>query len=303
MATAAARQPMSLLDQIEVLKKVIALLPVGVWLIDRSGRIVYGNDAGQRIWGGARYVGVEQFDEYKGWWVRNGRPIAAEEWAAARAIRDGTVSLNEEVAIECFDGTRKIILNSAMPIRDGGGAIVGAIVVNQDITESKRLESQLRELVERDPLTNAHNRRSLYAILDAEIHRARRYGTALSLIMFDVDHFKDINDRHGHQAGDAVLVAVADIVREELRGPDRLGRYGGEEFLVIAPGIGGARAGVLAERLRERIAAGDYGIGARVTCSFGVCEYQGGEDADAFMRRADDLMYLAKRRGRNNVAI
>lgn len=293
---------MSLLDRIDVLRKVLEILPVGVWIIDGSGRIVYGNDAGQRIWGGARYVGVEHFGEYKGWWVHNGRRIEAGEWAAARAIRDGQVTLNEEVAIECFDGTRRIILNSAMPIRDEGSAIVGAIIVNHDITESKRLEAQLRELVERDPLTNAHNRRSLHAILDTEIGRARRYRTPLSLIMFDVDHFKQINDEHGHQAGDDVLVAVADIVREELRGPDRLGRWGGEEFLVIAPNTGHYRAGILAERLRLRIAGAVFGSTMRVTCSFGVCEYENGEDADGFVRRADDLMYLAKRRGRNNVA-
>lgn len=293
---------MSLLDSIDVLRKVIEILPVGVWLIDAGGRIVYGNDAGQRIWAGARYVGVEHFAEYKGWWVHNGKRIESDEWAAARAIRSGEVSLDEEVAIECFDGSRKIILNSAMPIRDEQGTIVGAIIVNHDITESKRLEAQLRALVERDPLTNAHNRRSLQAMLDTEIRRVRRYGTPLSLIMFDVDHFKQVNDEYGHQAGDSVLVAVADLVREELRGPDRLGRWGGEEFVVVAPSTGHHRAGVLAERLRTRIAGARFEHGARVTCSFGVCEYRDDEDVDAFIRRADDLMYLAKRRGRNNVS-
>jgi diguanylate cyclase (GGDEF)-like protein/PAS domain S-box-containing protein len=294
---------LSPLDRIDVLKKVIDILPVGVWLIDRGGMIIYGNDAGQRIWAGARYVDVEHFGEYKGWWVHNGKRIESEQWAAARAIRNGEVSLNEEVAIECFDGSRKIILNSAMPIRDEAGAIVGAIIVNHDITESKRFEAQLRELVERDPLTNAHNRRSLHAILDAELGRVRRYGIPLSMIMFDVDHFKQINDDYGHQAGDSVLVSVADVVREELRSPDRLGRWGGEEFLVIAPNTGHHRAVVLAERLRTRIADTCFDHGARVTCSFGVCEYVDDEDADAFIRRADDLMYLAKRRGRNNVAM
>lgn len=292
---------MSLLNRIEVLKEVIDILPVGVWLTDETGRILYGNPAGQSIWSGARHVGVEHFGEYKGWWVASGKRIEAEEWAAARAIRRGDVSLNEEVEIECFDGTRKIILDSAMPIRDESGGIVGAVIVNHDITERKRFEEQLRGMVDRDPLTNAYNRRSLYDFLEAELHRVRRYGDPLSVIMFDVDQFKDINDDHGHVAGDRVLVAIAEIVREELRGFDRLARYSGEEFFVMAPNTNGRRAVILAERLRTQIATASFDTVARVTCSFGVCEFEGDADADTLVRRADDLMYRARRSGGNSV--
>ena len=127
-----------------LLEQVLEILPVGVWIMDRSGRIVQGNAAGHKIWAGARYVGTDQFGEYKGWWRRTGKPIEPGEWAAARAISQGETSLNEEIEIECFDGTHKIILNSALPIRNAAGEVIGGIIVNLDITDRIALEEQLR---------------------------------------------------------------------------------------------------------------------------------------------------------------
>jgi len=124
---------------------VLEHLPVGVWFSDQTGTILEGNEAGRRIWAGARYVGIPQYGEYKGWWADTGKPIAAEEWALARAVRLGETSLNEEINIECFDGSRKTIYNSAVPIRDESGSIVGALVVNEDITDRKRAEAALAQ--------------------------------------------------------------------------------------------------------------------------------------------------------------
>ncbi len=128
-----------------LLQKVLRALPVGVWLQDAGGRIVSGNPAGQAIWAGARYVGPEEFGQYKGWWADSGKVIAADEWAAARAISKGETSLNEEIVIECFDGATKVLLNSATPILDEEGRVTGAIIVNQDITERKQAEQALQE--------------------------------------------------------------------------------------------------------------------------------------------------------------
>jgi len=291
---------MSLLDRIEVLKKVIDIMPDGVWVTDETGKILYGNPAGQKIWGAAD-VGPQRFGEFRARWVANGKRIEAEEWAAARAIRKGDISINEEVEIECFDGSRKIVLNSALPIRDESGSILGAIVVNHDITERKRVEDRLRSMASHDPLTNTYTRRVLYDFIDTEIHRVRRHGGELSVIMFDVDQFKEINDDHGHVAGDRVLVALVEIVREELRGLDRLARYGGEEFLVIAPNTTLRKAVVLAERLRTQIATASFDTVARITCSFGVCEFEDDQDADTLVRRVEDLMFKATRSGRNSL--
>ena len=127
-------------------------LPVGVWLTDGTGKIIYGNPAGQSIWAGARYVGIEEFSEYKGWWLSTGKPVEPDDWAVARAISKGETSLNEEIEIECFDGSHKFILNSAIPVRDDRGKILWAFVVNQDITTQKQHEQELirnNELLER----------------------------------------------------------------------------------------------------------------------------------------------------------
>lgn len=129
----------------ELLRIVLETLPVGVWIIDREGRIIQGNPAGQRIWGGAKKAGVDQYREYKGWYLDSGNEIKPEEWGAARAVRQGESSINEEIEIESFDGAHKIILHSALPIRDKQREIIGAIVVNQEITELKRQETALRE--------------------------------------------------------------------------------------------------------------------------------------------------------------
>jgi diguanylate cyclase (GGDEF)-like protein/PAS domain S-box-containing protein len=130
-------------DKETLLREVLESLPVGVWVVDAAGVIRDGNAEGRRIWAGAQYVGPEQYGVYKGWWLDTGKAIAADEWAAARAIRHGVSILNEEIEIECFDGSRKIILNSALPLRDAAsGAITGAIIVNQDITARKRAEAE-----------------------------------------------------------------------------------------------------------------------------------------------------------------
>jgi PAS domain S-box-containing protein len=135
-----------------LLKSIFDILPVGVWIADGTGRIVSNNPAGERIWKGARYVPMAEFGQYKGWWVDTGKPIAAEEWALARALR-GETSLAELVRIQCFDGSFKTILNSAVPLPDESGAITGAIVVNEDITalheaqEKQRASEQLLRTV------------------------------------------------------------------------------------------------------------------------------------------------------------
>ena len=131
-------------QQESMLRDILDTLPVGVWIVDAQGIIFKGNQAGERLWAGARYVGLEQYGEYKGWWAATGKRIEPGEWAAARAITEGETSLNEEIDIECFDGTRKTILNSAAPIVRLDGTIAGAVVVNQDITERKRAEERLR---------------------------------------------------------------------------------------------------------------------------------------------------------------
>ena len=131
-----------------LLDGIFELLPVGVWIADHAGRIIRGNKAGIRIWAGARYVGPSEFGEYRGWWVDTGKLIEAEEWALARAVSKGETSIGEVIRIQCFDGSYKTIINSALPLYDDAGRQVGAIVVNEDITRLKEIETALREAVQ-----------------------------------------------------------------------------------------------------------------------------------------------------------
>jgi PAS domain S-box-containing protein len=130
----------------DFLKNVLETLPVGVWLTNDQGRIVYGNPAGRKIWGGARYVSIPEYAEYKGWWPETGERIAAEEWALARALRTGQQFVDEVIDIEAFDGIRKTIINSAVPLKNSVGKVVGAMVVNEDISAIKRMEAQRERL-------------------------------------------------------------------------------------------------------------------------------------------------------------
>jgi PAS domain S-box-containing protein len=136
----------ALLANEQLLRTVLDILPVGVWIADKNGQITQVNSAAQQIWSGARYVGIEEYNQYKGWWESTGRQIEIEEWALFRAITRGESSLNEVIKIQCFDGTYKTVLNSALPIRDADNNIRGAVVVNQDITNIKRTEEELRAM-------------------------------------------------------------------------------------------------------------------------------------------------------------
>jgi len=135
-----------LLKQNEALfRTVLETLPAGVWILEKDGRIALSNEAARKIWAGARYLGIDLYDNYKGWWHDTGKRIEKDEWAGARAINRGETSLGEIIDIECFDGNRKTIVNSAVPLRNDKGQIFAAVIVNRDITELKHAEKLLME--------------------------------------------------------------------------------------------------------------------------------------------------------------
>lgn len=139
------------------LRGILDAVHVGIALLDDSGRIAHLNPALQRIWKGARYVGIDGYGEYRGWWLDSGQLIRPHEWAGARAIEKGETSIDELLEIECFDGSRRIILNSAVPLRDDCGQIRGAVSVNHDITDYHRAEAALHasEALNRSIVENA----------------------------------------------------------------------------------------------------------------------------------------------------
>ena len=154
-----------------------------------------------------------------------------------------------------------------------------------------------------DPLTGLWNRLRFEEFAATEIGRANRYAFGLALLMFDIDHFKRINDAHGHQTGDSVLAGVSRLVSEHLRESDGIGRWGGEEFLILAPCANIGEAAILAEKLRELIAAEKFPESINVTASFGVTLLRKGESLAHLVKRADAALYQAKASGRNRVEI
>jgi two-component system, cell cycle response regulator len=166
--------------------------------------------------------------------------------------------------------------------------------------------AQLAELAVTDPLTSLHNRRHLYQEMEREFARAQRYRRPLACFMLDIDHFKNVNDTYGHQVGDRVLVLVADVIRGSVRNTDIAGRFGGEEFMILAPETPAANALVLGERVRQKVAArteaGQPDV-PRVTISIGVAttEHPVASDANELVRLADEALYKAKEGGRDRV--
>jgi diguanylate cyclase (GGDEF)-like protein/PAS domain S-box-containing protein len=193
---------------------------------------------------------------------------------------------------------------TALP--DETGAVRGFVVVARDMTERKRMEDELKHLAIVDPLTGAFNRRHGLACLAAEFDRRARSGQLCAVLMLDIDWFKTINDRYGHDAGDDVLCALVVTCNAMLRTVDMLARWGGEEFLILLPDTGAEAAVAIAERLRKSASAmtvpvgGDGGIG--FTVSIGVA-VPVSDDLHDLLRRADGALYAAKTGGRKRVVL
>lgn len=191
-------------------------------------------------------------------------------------------------------------------LRDHHGTYWGRIWFYRDVTEHDRINQEMARLARTDVLTDTANRRALMENLTEEYRRARRYGHPFTLLMIDLDHFKTVNDRYGHEGGDAALKAFARSVRPLLRETDQFARMGGEEFAILLPETALAEGLQIAERIGRAIAdvvvhsrRGDFGI----TASIGVSELHPDDaDAEETLNRADRALYSAKAEGRNRVA-
>lgn len=223
--------------------------------------------------------------------------IVADDWQVVSEGRE--IALDEEL-----DGRHYTTIKFPL-VQDGQTLLAGYTI---DITERKRLEDELRRLATQDPLTGLFNRRHFFVLAEQEYERFRRYRHPLALFMMDIDHFKAVNDRYGHLAGDEVLAAVAGALRNNLREVDILGRYGGEEFVALLPETDLETARTSAERLRAaiaglRIAARDHTLS--VTLSLGVLAIADGHPMpfELLLDAADRMLYRAKQAGRNRVEV
>jgi diguanylate cyclase (GGDEF)-like protein len=230
-------------------------------------------------------------------------------------------SFRGELEYLCKDGSTIWTEVMAHPILSRG-QLVEILGVTRDISEHKRLVLELRQAKEAaeqanaalqhanaelakiattDVLTGIWNRRHFLEMAGTLKLQASRYGHPLSLLLLDIDHFKSINDRHGHPTGDQVLIELTRRLQPAVRGTDVLARWGGEEFVLLSPGCGAHEAVRLAEKLRARVAELPFaGVGG-VTISLGAAELQPDETIDSLFKRVDTALYEAKAAGRNTV--
>ena len=201
----------------------------------------------------------------------------------------------------------RIVESRKTSIMSKRGRLRGHIVLLTDITDRKRIEEALKEsqemyrtLATTDMLTGVLNRYSLDQLLERETERSRRYREPLSVIMFDLDDLKKINDTHGHHAGDTALKALSFQILSKIRKSDSLGRWGGDEFLIVAPSTDLDGALEMAEKLRTEIDSGEFEAIDKLSISMGVSSLEVGEkDYDGLLRRVDRALYESKRRGKN----
>ncbi len=208
-----------------------------------------------------------------------------------------------QVAVGSRDFAFGIVLAVVVPLLVAPGP---AYWLASAMVELNRARAEMREQLRYDSLTGVCTRRYFYELLEQEIARCRRHGIPVSVLLADLDHFKRINDRYGHHAGDAALRRFAAVVRALVRTSDIVGRLGGEEFALVMPHCPSAEAQHSAERLSAAVEANHLEYeGHRIvlTVSIGVATLAVGEDADALMRGADQALYAAKNAGRNRVAV
>ncbi len=298
-------------------RATIDSLTQGLVVLDRKQRILLANHAFASLRGRASGE-MESCDIRELPWI--GMPASEAPWD--RTLRSGTPETGCMVRLLGHDGQERILRVNTAPLRDHGSLAHGVLISFDDVTlleernaeltdmlrrlrnsrdQIHRQNQELQVLATRDPLTHAFNRRCFFDQLKNFWSASVRYNHALSCIMLDVDHFKDINDTHGHAVGDAVLRGLAVIMAKTLRTADIICRYGGEEFCVLLPHTQIEEALRAAEKLREAVESTEL-AGVRLTVSVGVSSIGCGADApERLIDRADRSLYEAKRLGRNRV--
>ncbi len=191
--------------------------------------------------------------------------------------------------------------------RDDSGKPEMLVGIVFDVTEQKRIETLLQQQNEKlielssiDTLTGIFNRRILFERLDYELKRVERTKKPLSVIIMDIDHFKQVNDDYGHLVGDQVLTQVARLLQQSVRKTDIVGRYGGEEFLIILPDCSAAEGSKVAEKIRTAVQDAVFDSDLKVTISGGVAEYKD-QSIEKLVDDADNYLYEAKQKGRNKI--
>jgi diguanylate cyclase (GGDEF)-like protein/PAS domain S-box-containing protein len=283
-------------EQRQLLLAVLNHIDSYVYMKDETRRYRFVNEKVAREWGisaeeavGKRDVEVMPLERADKFWQLD-----------QQVFELGQPQIGEE-SFPGPDGEMVHHWSIKVPIRyEGVPSLIG---LSTDITEVVRLREKLREQAIRDALTGLFNRRHFNELAEKELARSRRHGHPTAMVMLDIDHFKRINDGHGHPAGDAVLQRVGELLRAQVRQEDTAARIGGEEFALLLPRTEAAQAGVLAERIRCAVREAEDLLpdAARVTISLGVAVSSGEMKLEALYAAADAQLYRAKQGGRDRV--
>ena len=281
----------------EKFKAIIETSPDGIAISSVDGIVEFATEKSYSMWG------LESAEECIG---RNILEFIHESHHQ-KAIYYVTEMINgnltgaEEYLMVKKDGTLFYCEVNANILRDNNSHPIGILYMERDVTERKRLEEELKALAIKDQLTGLYNRRKIDEVLKNEKAEADSTEQNLSVIMVDIDWFKHVNDQYGHLVGDQVLTEVTAILAKGIRKTDVLGRWGGEEFIIICSDTDLAGAMVLAEKLRKMIESHQFQLVGKKTCSFGVSQLCQQETIDALLSRSDQALYRAKDQGRNRV--
>ncbi len=291
-------------------KELLDHLNDGVYFVDRSRTITFWNRGAQAItgWAPRDVIGracpegvLRHVDAEGNELCRSGCPISA--------VLDDGMPHRADLFLHHRAGHRVPVRVQAVAVRDEAGAVIGAVEVFTDQTERmeaiRRVE-ELTEIVFLDPLTGIGNRRYAEVVLEEKMAELTRYGFRFGVLFVDVDHFKEVNDAHGHDVGDAVLKMVAATLARSARSLDFVGRWGGEEFIVLLANVTDFNLPLVADRARRLVEHSELPAakGAmKVTVSIGATLVRKGEEIADILKRADGLMYEAKSAGRNRVVV
>lgn len=291
-------------------KKLLDGLHDGVYFVDCHRKITYWNRGAEMLTGYAadEAVGRHCFDNFLGHVDEAGCGLCRGGCPLQATMRDGR-RREAEVYLRHKSGHRLPVSVRTAPIHGPDGKISGAVEVFSDLTGKKRAERRVLELEHlafRDPLTGLANRRYTELKLAQALQEHQEFDRSFGLLMIDADHFKKVNDTHGHHAGDSALKAIAHTLALSLRPKDLVGRWGGEEFLVILADVDGSTLFPLAERSRKLIAASSVPVpGGRIqiTVSLGATLFRRDDTPLTVLERADACAYASKATGRNQTTV
>lgn len=291
-----------------IFEEIVEFAAEGVNVVDRSRRIVYWNPAAEAISGydAASVLGRVCSGQILRPCDATGVSLCDTRCSLIAAMSGGEPE-TVDVHLLHRDGRRVPVRLRSSPVRDGAGRIIGSIEMFHDMTQPLTILEDLRAAQEReqlDPLTGLGNRRLIETTLRALTTDARPVAPSAGVLFLDIDHFKQVNDRYGHLAGDRVIKEVGMTIAGALRASDIVSRWGGEEFVVISPGADLDAISALGERMRALVAAMRIpsGLGeVAVTISLGASVIRRPESAENLVARADRLMYASKRAGRDRL--